>query len=183
MKSIFDNWNRVQTSIENWLATIAALSLFLIMVTVVLDVIMRYAFNAPLAWSYEFIAMYLMVMVFFFALSDTLRVDAHIAVDILHIHLKTRTRHSVLAIGYWLSIIVFLLIFQTSLYETWASFVNDEVTDGVVQWPIWLSYISVPIGVILLLSRLLFRAVGHTLSAITANKYIELPLVSGREKE
>lgn len=181
--STFDRCDRLLTRAEDWLVTIAAASLFLIMLVVVLDVVMRYAFNDPLAWSYELIAMYLMVIVFFFALSNTLQTDSHISVDILHVHMRTRTRHICLAIGYWLSLGVFLIILWTSAVETWTSYVQHEVTDGLVQWPVWLSWVSVPLGVALLLLRIIFRALGHTFSALKSQDCITLPLVPGREKE
>jgi TRAP-type C4-dicarboxylate transport system permease small subunit len=168
---------------ENWLVNIAAASLFLIMLVVVLDVIMRYGFNSPLSWSYELIAMYLMVIVFFFALSNTLEDNAHIAVDILHIKMQPRARHGCLAVGYWLSLCVFILILWTAAQETWISYINREVTDGLIQWPTWLSWLSVPVGIALLILRIAFRAVGHTLSGLSGRSVIDLPLVSGHEKE
>ena len=175
--------NKFISCLEDILVNIAAASLFLIMMVVAADVFLRYMFNAPLAWSYDLISMYLMVILFFFALSNTLRVDAHIAVDILHIKIQPRTRHACLAIGYWLALGVFLLVLERSLIETWSSFINNEVSDGLIAWPIWLSWISVPIGVDLLLLRIIFRAIGHSLSVIKGEDIIELPLVSGHEKE
>lgn len=169
--------------IEDLLVNIAAASLFSIMLIVVLDVAMRYGFNSPLSWSYELIALYLMVLVFFFALSGTLEDNAHIAVDILHIKLKPRTRHCCLAIGYWLSLGLFGIILWASADRTWVSFMQHDVTAGEIPWPMWLSQAGVPIGVSLLLMRILLRAIGHTLSAFRARSIIALPLVSGHEKE
>ena len=169
--------------LENVLVRIAAASLFLIMLIVVADVLMRYIFNSPFIWSYELIAMYLMVIVFFFSLSNTLEEDGHIAVDILHIKLSSRSRHWCLAIGYWLTLIVFTIILCTSINETWISYKHDDVTDGLIEWPIWLSWLSVPLGVALLNIRILFRALGHTLSAVLNQPVIALPLISGHEKE
>lgn len=179
----FEKWHRILQRMEAWLMNIAALCLFLIMIIVVLDVLMRYGLNQPFSWSYELIALYLMVLVFFFALSGTLDEDAHIAVDILHANLKPRTRHACLAIGYWLSLVLFAIILWTSAHRTWISFVNHDVTAGAIQWPMWLSQAGVPIGVFLLMGRVLLRALGHTLSTIEAKNLIPLPLVSGYEKE
>lgn len=176
-------FNKLIVFLEDILVNIAALSLFLIMLIVATDVLLRYGFNSPLSWSYELIAMYLMVIVFFFALSNTLQADGHIAVDILHIKIQARTRHICLAIGYWLALVLFIFILYTSAYETWISYANNEVSDGLIEWPIWLSWVSVPIGVALLLLRIIFRAIGHTLSAIESRQVIDLPLVSGHEKE
>lgn len=179
----FAKWHAVLQRAEAWLMNVAAACLFAIMLIVVLDVLMRYGLNQPFSWSYELIALYLMVLVFFFALSGTLDVDAHIAVDILHAKLKPRIRHACLAVGYWLSLVLFALILWTSAERSWVSFVNDDVTAGAIQWPMWLSQVGVPIGVSLLMGRVLLRALGHTLSAMEGKELIPLPLVSGHEKE
>lgn len=178
-----EKYNLILKKVEDVLSIVAATTLFIIMLIVILDVVMRYVFGEALFWSYELISLYLLVIVFFFSLSNTLQTDSHVAVDILHIKLKPRTRHLFLAIGYWLSIVVFILILWTSLQETWLSYVNHEVTDGIIEWPLWLSWVIVPIGVLLLLLRILFRAIGHTLSYFVSEDRIELPLVSGHEKE
>lgn len=171
------------TFLEKCLVKIAALSLFSIMLIVVADVFMRYVFNSPFIWSYELISMYLMVIVFFFSLSNTLEENGHIAVDFLHIKISERTRHLFLAIGYWCSLVVFCIVFYASVHETWISYMNKDVIDGLIEWPKWLSWLSVPIGTSLLIARILFRALGHTFSAMTNSSHIELPLISGHEKE
>lgn len=178
-----EKFNLTLKKLENILSMISATTLFIIMIIVVFDVLMRYVSGKALFWSYELISVYLLVIVFFFALSSTLTSDSHIAVDILHIKLKSGTRHLFLAIGYWLSSMVFALILITSSVEAWSSYVSNGVTDGIIEWPLWLSWAIVPIGVSLLLLRILFRAIGHTLSFLTRRDVIDLPLISGYEKE
>ncbi len=168
---------------ESLLVNIAAASLFGIMLIVVFDVVMRYGLNAPLSWSYELISMYLMVVLFFFALSHTLADDGHICVDILHIRISARSRHFCLAAGYWLSAVLFSIILWISAERTWVSYIQQDVTAGEIAWPMWLSQLCVPVGVGLLLARILLRAVGHTLSGLQDRPIVPLPLVSGHETE
>src|SRR3546814_5827562 len=52
------------------------------MLVIVVDVVMRYFFSAPLSWSYDLIGMYLVTLVFFLALADTFRRGGHIKVDL-----------------------------------------------------------------------------------------------------
>lgn len=67
--------------VETLLVGFSAASLVVIMLVVVADVTMRYVVRSPLGWSYDLIGTYLMVCVFFFALSDTLHHHGHIAMN------------------------------------------------------------------------------------------------------
>ena len=67
---------------ETALVALSGVALAVIMVVVVADVLLRYVARSPLGWSYDLIGSYLMVAVFFLALSDTLHHHGHIAIDI-----------------------------------------------------------------------------------------------------
>ena len=173
----------VLARIDSALTTVAAISLFSIMLIIVSDVAMRYIFNSPYSWSYELIAMYLMTSLFFFCLSGTLAEDGHIAVDIFHIKMSRRSRHAALAVGYWLSCPLFGMIAWVSANNTWVSFIHNEFTAGEIPWPMWASLVCVPLGVIPLLARILVRAIGHTLSAIKGGELVGLPPISAHESD
>jgi TRAP-type C4-dicarboxylate transport system permease small subunit len=160
---------------EGFLSSIAALMLLLIMLVVVVDVAMRYFLHAPLTWSYDLVSMYLMVGVFFLALSDTLANDEHVCVDILHKCMPRRLRHFTEALGYACAIVVFAAIVWMSATRTIASFAAGEVSAGVIPWPMWLSIVAAPIGAGLMLLRMVFRLIGHIASAAAGASVIELP--------
>ena len=90
-------------TLETAASTVAGLTVFLIMITVCVDVAGRYLFNSPLKWSYDFIQLYLMGVAFFFALSDTLRRNHHVNVDILYNRFGRRTQLFWTAVGWSLS--------------------------------------------------------------------------------
>lgn len=177
--SLLEKTNRVLTLCERFLMGIAALMMFMIMMLVVIDVILRYFFNSPLAWSYELISLYLMVGLFFFALSDGLSANAHVSVDLLQYKMSVRTRHAVETIGYICASLVFAGILYMSVQRTWVSYIGDDVVAGSIAWPTWLSNIAVPIGSGVMLLRMLFRVVGHGISFVTNQSVIPLPPLSG----
>ena len=160
----------------------AGILMFMIMLVGVTDVVMRYFFNSPLSWSYELISLYLMVGVFFFALSDTLANNAHVSVDILHLYMPGRMRHAAEFVGYALSVPVFAAILYLSVLTTWDAYKGDDVLAGHIAWPTWLAAICVPIGVGVLLLRMVLRLVGHALSLAANRSVIGLPPVSGHEE-
>lgn len=176
--------NNISTKLarlESALMVVAEISLFAIMLIVSADVLARYLFHSPFGWSYELISLYLMVILFFFSVSKTLDDDGHIAVDILHSKISSRARYILYMIIYWLSIPVILMIWWLSVGQTWESYWNNEATDGVIQWRLWLSWLSVPIGTFLLALRLAVRAIGFTMAVMKRTDAFPLPTISGQE--
>ena len=167
--------------IETIGVSLAGVMMFLIMLVVVADVVLRYFFNAPLSWSYELISLYLMVGLFFFALSDTLAANAHVCVDILQLYLPKRLRHACEFIGYACVIPVFAGIFYMSVIRTWESYQGAEVLAGHIAWPTWLASVCVPLGVGVILLRMVLRLAGHGLSLLLKRSVVALPAVSGTE--
>jgi len=148
--------HRAISALENLWAAAASTCLFAIMVIVVVDVALRYVFNSPLGWSYDLISLYLMVVLFFLALSVTQRDDHHVRVDIVFSHVSPRVRHSMELVGYLLTIVVLVgIVYQGSL-KFWISWQNNDVVAGAVPWPTWLAAVFVPLGVGLLVLRLVF---------------------------
>lgn len=174
--------DRILRVVEKAGVAIAGILMFMIMLVVVTDVVMRYFFNSPLSWSYELISLYLMVGCFFFALSDTLAANAHVSVDILHLYMPERLRHAAEFVGYFLATPVFAAIFYMSVINTWDAYQGGDVLAGHIPWPTWLAAICVPIGVGVMVLRMAFRAVGHGLSFIARRSIIALPPVSGMEE-
>lgn len=177
--SIMEKTNRVLTVCERFLNSIAAAMMFLIMLIVVVDVMLRYFFNSPLAWSYELVSLYLMVGLFFFSLSDALSFNAHVCVDLLQNHMSLRMRHAAEMVGYACASVVFAGIVYVSAQRTWVSYTGHDVIAGSIAWPTWLSTIAVPIGAGLLLLRMIFRFIGHGLSVLANQSVIALPPVAG----
>lgn len=175
--------DRTLAYIENAMMLVAALFLFLIMMIVATDVVMRYFFNAPLAWSYELISLYLMSGLFFLAVAHTLRANGHVAVDILHLRMSPAVRHACLALTYSLAAALFALMLITSSNRAWTSLREMEVTSGVIAWPVWIGEAFVPIGAATLLLRLVLQTIGHVMSLFVGRDVVELPPIAGHEAD
>lgn len=164
-----------------WIVGAAAMMLF-IMLSASADVAMRYVFNSPIAPLYDLVSLYLMPGMFFLALSDTLRTNEHVGVDLLHTRMTPRQRHAALVVGYaFVSVILAVM--------TWAAFArmaeawrNDEVLAGAYAWPTWIASLSVTLGFALLWLRVVHRFVGHAWSVATGTSAIPLPPISGTQE-
>lgn len=148
--------HRTISAFERLWAAAASICLFAIMVIVVVDVALRYLFNAPLGWSYDLISLYLMVALFFLALSVTQRDDHHVRVDIVFRHVSPRVRHAMELVSYLLTVVVLVGIVYQGSVKFWISWQNNDVVAGAVPWPTWLGAVLVPLGVGLLVLRLAF---------------------------
>lgn len=149
-------------------STGAALALFAIMLIVFVDVVMRYFFNSPLSWSYDFVSIYLMGAAFFLSLSETLRRNHHVAVDILYLRLSLRARRLWKLLGWSLSFALFGAIFLLAALTAWSRWAGDNVVAGAIPWPTWVPAAIAALGFLLLLARLALGVVALALALAAA---------------
>lgn len=173
--SALESTSRRLGKIEGALAQLSALAMLAIMLVVVADVVLRYFFSSPLTFSYDLISMYLVVVVFFFALPETLNRHGHIAIDFFHPWIPARLRFAGEALGYGAATVVMALIAWKLSEKTWVAFVNDEVPATTIPWPIWLSNLPAAVGCWLFALRCLYRFVGHAASLAAGRPLVELP--------
>lgn len=173
---------RAINGLDDGLMLISAMVLFVMMLLVVTDVGRRYFFNAPLAWAYEVISIYLTPAVFFLAISHTLKSHAHVAVDILHNWASPRTRHALLAVGAVLACPVFAFGAWHAANVTWHDWQSQAVSSTGLPVPTWTTTNFLPLGFGMLALRLLLDAVDHLRSVATGRTVLALPPISGTEE-
>ncbi len=175
--------DRILTGLEVTAMVMGGVLLAAMTLIATTDVAMRYALNAPLSWSYDLISLYLLTGVFYLGLSNTLRVDGHISVDILHNRMPPRLRHAALVAGYALALFVFLIMLQAMGDRTVNAYVKDEAVVGSILWPTWIPGAMVTLGLGLTSARIAYRTAGHLFAALTGREVIALPPLSGQEAE
>jgi len=143
---------------------LAASMMMAVMLIVVTDVVLRYAFNSPLSWAYDFVSLYLMVGIFFLILSETYIAGAHIAVDLLVQRMPPRMRGMTEMIVTGSSVGLFVLIAAGGAHQLDVSWANNDVLAGAIPWPTWPGYALVLVGASLLALRLALQLVARSLS-------------------
>ncbi|MBR0992518.1 TRAP transporter small permease [Bradyrhizobium japonicum] len=161
--------------LERALTVIAAISLFAIMALVVADVFMRYVMNSPLSFTYDLIGLYLMAGVFFLTLSDTLRVHAHVGVDILLSRAPPVGRRLSEIVTALTGLFVFVLISKVGFERALDNYEQHDVLAGAISWPTWISAALVPFGCGVLVLRLALQLVGNLLSLASGRDLFPLP--------
>ncbi len=123
------------------------------MLTIGREVIGRYFFNAPTSWVVELDG-YLLVALVYLGGGYILQNDGHIRVDLVYSRLSPRTRAVADLFGLALAVpFLGFVIWQGGLL-TWYSWVQRDHS-VVMDWPLWLPELAVPVGAILLLLQVL----------------------------
>lgn len=162
---VFDRWLR---RLEQVAMFFVAAALFAMMMITVVDVVLRYAFNAPFSWAYDVIGNYLLVILFFLALSYTLREQGHIALDLVVRKIASvRARAAIALAGDLLALAFFIGILYEGVLTTRSAWINHYLLPGVMPLPTWLSHVFVPIGCAIIGLRVLYQAVLHARSLAT----------------
>jgi TRAP-type C4-dicarboxylate transport system permease small subunit len=162
---VLDTASTAIAVVEWILSAVARMSLLLIMLIVFADVVMRYAFHAPLSWPYTVIGNYLMVSVFFLMLSNTLHANHHIAIDVFQNMFPLRMRETLQATGFLASALIMGLIAWQSYLRWWTAFRADERLAANIPWPTWIAYAILTIGVAVFVLRIVHRALQHFAAA------------------
>lgn len=139
---------------ERWGNGCAVLIMALIMVIVVADVALRYAFNRPLAWAYDFISLYMMAGLFYFVLSSSYESRSLVNIDMLYERFPPKGKVFAHLVTNLSSIVFFMLIAYTCGLRAYEEFVAQEVVGGVIPWPTWISAATVTVGSVLLVARM-----------------------------
>ncbi len=147
----------MQTTIR-WLelagAVLAAVCLPAIMLVISADAILRYAINAPLQWSFDLVAYYLMIAAAYLAVSDTFRHGDHICINLLQSRMPPRLRRILDAAGSLLAMAVFTVVAAGSWVNAINAFQDREYLPGYFNMPLWPSHAPIALGTTVLVLRL-----------------------------
>ena len=115
------------------------------------NVVLRYWFLSPISWAEE-LTLYIMVWIVFVGSSVAIRTRGHIAIDLLPLVLSPAGRHR-LAIFIALTMLVFLAVFFYYSGQHTLRVRSIEQVTPVMQAPMWLAYLAMPAGSVLMMVR------------------------------
>lgn len=146
---------------ENVLIFVAGSLIICGMATTFLDVIMRYIFNAPLNWFFDFITMYLLPGSYLFAFSYALRTGNHLKVDYFRNWFPKWFKNLCLCVFGIIATLIFGYITYTYTLRAYDAWSESEVIYGVVDWIVWPSYFIVAISSFVFSFRLLIITIDN----------------------
>ena len=135
----------------------AMLSIFIMMLSISADAMSRYLLGSPITGQYEFTQYYLLVILVFMALPRTYILGGHIRLKLLDrfrskIPFNLSERCNVL-----LGALAFGAVSYVSALEAIDKFANQDKLFGAIQFPIYWSYVWVPLGCSLITLRLIYE--------------------------
>ncbi|MEO3387919.1 TRAP transporter small permease [Mesorhizobium sp. CAU 1741] len=133
---------------------LAQLAIFVMMLSISADALGRYLFNRPLQGSFEFTTLYLMVILTFLGLPATYASGGHIRLDVLRPWIARIPGNPVERLNSLIAACVFGFLAWHSGLEAIAKFADGDTSFGVIQFPLYWSYVWVPVGCGLLTLRL-----------------------------
>jgi TRAP-type C4-dicarboxylate transport system permease small subunit len=136
---------------------IAGIAFVAMVATTAVDVVLRYVFNSPLIWAYPVITNYLIVALYFCAVSATQRRRHHVGIEIVTRRLPPRLRGLCAAFADVAILIFCLVIAYCGAGLFWTAWAQNEVLPGIIAWPRWPSFLLVPMGFGLAVLRLLLQ--------------------------
>lgn len=150
--------NQVLIKIEGIACYVAGACVVVMMVLVTVDALGRYFFASPLRFQFELTTHYLMVAASLLGFAWGKRQGAFIKLTGAGRLLGTTGRNWLAAFNNIIAAVLFALATWYSAERAWSAFQAGDTYFGVIDWPVWLAEILVPIGCGLLTLRLLCDA-------------------------
>ena len=148
----FKAFDRVLVVITN--ATLA-----LMMAAITADALGRYLFNRPLAGSMEATSLYFMVVVAFLGLPLAYVGGEHIRIEVFHKALLRIPGRFIDRLHALLAAFAFGFVAWHTGRLAWEKIAELETSIGTIQFPLYLSYVWVPIGTGYITIRLLIDVI------------------------
>ncbi|MBI1384349.1 MAG: TRAP transporter small permease subunit [Rhizobiales bacterium] len=115
------------------------------------NVILRYAFLAPISWAEE-LSVYLVIWIVFIGASVVVRMRGHLAIDLVPKMLSPAVRRVLLAWILLINLGFFAIFIYYSALHTLRVFASGQTTPSM-EAPMWLTYLAMPVGTTLMFVR------------------------------
>jgi TRAP-type C4-dicarboxylate transport system permease small subunit len=153
-------FERILRSLELLAAVVGGVMTLAAMFLTAADALMRYLFNAPLAFNYYLTESYLMVGLMTMPLAWGYRAGGYIRIYALAGVLPAALRNIMLRAGLLVSAAYVGALAWLAGVRFWEVYKAGDVQMGVIDWPVAWSWVWIPIGLTLLALRLLANAIG-----------------------
>jgi TRAP-type C4-dicarboxylate transport system permease small subunit len=138
------------------LVLIASIMMAGLMIIVCIDLGLRYFFNSPLLWGTE-VTEILLLYITFLGMAWVFREDGHVVIDVFTGKLIGRKKKILSGISYFLVGIVAAVLIYYGFYTTYDHYTRGVFNPTVIETPIWLIIIVIPVGSVPLFLEVLIK--------------------------
>ena len=142
--------------VVNGMIFLAGLILVFIMLSVCLEVILRYFLNRPQVWVTE-VTEVLLLYITFLGTTWLLRQEGHVKVDILLNRLKPRILALLGIFSSAIGILVSITLTVSGFKLTWDYVQRGIYTPTAMEIPVWIIIVVIPVGSLMLLVQFIRR--------------------------
>jgi len=156
---------RILDKIIGAFSFIAGLILAFILLSVCLEVFMRYFLNRPLQWVVE-LTEYALLYITFLGTAWLLKREGHINVDVFLALLSPRTQVGLKVFSSLIGIIVSFCLVWYGVAESWENYRDGIYNITILEFPKAPLLAIIPIGSFILLAQFIRRAFGSLATLI-----------------
>ncbi|MEV9640783.1 TRAP transporter small permease subunit [Mammaliicoccus sciuri] len=168
--------------IEKICLVLSAAALFIMMVWIFADVIMRYFFNSPIAGTMEITSEYFMVIIVYLGISYTLKHNGHVKVDLLESKLSKSFKVA-LSIFKDLLVLIILGLMLVSNINLFFDYYERGITSvGSIEYLLAPAFLVMALGVLMVIARLIFNVV-ESISSLSKQEVNEETTVINLREE
>lgn len=145
--------------VENVFINISLISVFVMMLAIFADVTMRYVFNSPIPGIMEISGDYFMILIVYFGISYTHRVNGHVKADVLESKLSRKMR-AYLNIFKGMLITPILSLMCIASFNLFIEYLENDIRSvGSLEYLIAPAYLVMAIGLLLIIIRLILNII------------------------
>jgi TRAP-type C4-dicarboxylate transport system permease small subunit len=159
VNKIFHWLDKVSSVINKVFVFIASVMMAGLMILVCVDQTLRYAFNSPLIWGTE-VTEILLLYITFLATAQVLRDNSHVVVDVFLAVASERRRRVLGFISHSVVVLIAAVLVYFGFSTTYNLYVRGVFNPTIIETPIALITIIIPIGSIPLLLEALIKLRG-----------------------
>jgi len=154
MNNILNYFDKIISFLEKVFIFISICILNIVMFLITIDVTLRYIINKPLVGVYEAVELSMIGLVFF-GVAYLQSSNEHVNISIFVEQLNPSIRIYLSIFGKLIGLFAMTIIAISSSKATLVAFSNSEVTMGIVNIPIWPAKAIIPLGIGVLVFRII----------------------------
>lgn len=150
---------RVLRLINQTMARIAGVMIFVIGILAVFEAVMRTFFSAPTSWSLD-ISTYLLIWAVFLGSAYAFQEKGHVAVDLLRDAVEKRwskaPRRVMAFIGYAIALVVLIVLMRAGFMLAKTALDTNQLTYANAQIPAFILWLAVVVGSVMMVITVVF---------------------------
>ena len=160
---------KVIMKISKVLIGLCSIAIFVMMILISLEVVLRYGFHTSLIWPFEVVE-FILVGITFLGLSYIQSTGQHLKVDFIYEKLPLSMKHLARIIGTFGTLLLFVLVTKTGWDYTWLAWTEHLRSWTVTRMAMWPVRLTIPLGGFFMCLCLVFQLLHHVASFIKREK-------------